>query len=168
MADHIDHAVAVLNEALATDPDCVRQLLAAEAECSDALAVHPSIQVGPSLLAEGPMQDRPYVLRPFGLINGLLGVRRSGYGHIAMICDGPAHDYTITGFQRVFDDSDPEDEARVVDQPADGDTVEGEALVWACAGQCGNPATHAAQVMTAGGVDLVVALCDDCEERLTE
>jgi len=169
--DPIDRAVRVLNEAVAADPACIDRLMRVEAGCNDSLADHPSIQVSPSFLTEGPTAERPLVLRPIGLINGLLGVRDNGYGYIAMICADDtvlAPNGTVIGFLKIADPAaDPDIAAQ--DQPQDGDTFEGEALVVACAAhnECGLPATHRASVVV-GGISMDVALCDNCGQEMID
>ena len=67
MEDPIDRAVRVLNEALEADPKAINRLMDAQVPVNDALAAHPSIQVGERPNAHGLR------MRPLGLINGLFG-----------------------------------------------------------------------------------------------
>ena len=89
----VDEAIAVLNRALANDPECIRALMVAEAECNDAMGDDPTIQVGPSFVGEAPL-----VLRCIGLLNGIFGTDERGIGHIAMEwADDPKR---VAGFRR--------------------------------------------------------------------
>ena len=78
----VDNAIQVLNDALAADPAAVAALMAMETPCNDALADHPTIQVGESRLTPGIT-----VVRPIGLINGLFGAAEDDWGFIAMEVD---------------------------------------------------------------------------------
>ena len=78
----VDEALAVLNRALANDPDCLNALMVLEVECNDAMGDDPTIQVGPSFVG-----DEPLVLRFLGLLNGIFGVDERGIGHLAMCWD---------------------------------------------------------------------------------
>lgn len=69
----IDHAIEVLNRALAADPDTVRALFAHRVVCNETLTDDPTIQV--------TVKNMP-TLGVLGLVNGLFGVAPSGYGFI--------------------------------------------------------------------------------------
>ena len=77
----VARAIAVLNEALAADPEAVNRFMSLEVQINQALAGHPTIQVGGSVI--DPSQDG-CVMRPLGLINGLFGVDENDWGFIAM------------------------------------------------------------------------------------
>jgi hypothetical protein len=77
----ISHAVAVLNEAAAADPMALAALIAARVECNDALAAHPSIQVGPG------ESGGPPVVGLLGILNGIFGNAADGWGAIAAVYD---------------------------------------------------------------------------------
>ena len=84
----IDRAIAVLNEALAADPAAMAALMTMETSCNEAMADHPSIQVGAYERETGtPTLAGPYWVRPLGLINGLFGVDADRWGFIAMNVD---------------------------------------------------------------------------------
>ena len=94
----IDHAIRVLNDALALDPKAISDLFRMEVLVNEALADHPTIQVGTTVVnvqanvAGIPGVDAELtvpVLRPLGLINGLLGVQPDSWGYIAMETAGP-------------------------------------------------------------------------------
>ena len=88
MADAVDKAIQVLNEALAADPAAVAVLMTMETSCNAALADHPSIQVGAYDHETGkPTLAGPYWVRPLGLINGILGAAADTQGFIAMEID---------------------------------------------------------------------------------
>ena len=76
----VRRAIDVLNDCLRTDPDAINALMQYEVPVNDALAGHPTVQVGMNL-------DSRVVLRPLGLINGLFGIREDGYGHIVALVD---------------------------------------------------------------------------------
>lgn len=64
MPDPIAIAIRTLNEALEADTQAIRNLFAIESPCNEALADHPTIQVGVS--------GNFTVVRILGLINGIL------------------------------------------------------------------------------------------------
>jgi hypothetical protein len=67
-------AVNLLNSALQCDPEAVRALLEHRVPCNNALADHPTIQVGD---IDG--QRRVGIL---GLLNGIFGTDERGWGYI--------------------------------------------------------------------------------------
>ena len=73
--DAIDDAVRVLNEMLALDPFATNALFCASAPVNEALANHPTVQVG-TLGGTLP------VVRPMGLINGIFGCDGNNVGWI--------------------------------------------------------------------------------------
>lgn len=73
-------AVQVLNEILRHEPDVIRELFALKFNVSKEVIDHPTIQF---FETEGS-----YKLSVLGLINGLLGIRKDGYGYITAIYDG--------------------------------------------------------------------------------
>lgn len=78
-------AIRVLNEALEADPDAINELMRTEVVVNtDALRDHWSVQVGPHDPDGRAVADGQIVVRPLGLINGLFGVDRDGWGLIAM------------------------------------------------------------------------------------
>jgi hypothetical protein len=68
------HIANVLNEALALDPDGLSKLILRKEPINEAIALHPTIQVG-------IIPDQAYGLSPLGLINGFLG------GHFGIAAD---------------------------------------------------------------------------------
>lgn len=77
-----EQAVAVLNEALALDPQAISALVSTRVRCTKALAGHPSIQVG-------SVGETEYEVGLLGILNGLFGSygpeggKREGWGRIA-------------------------------------------------------------------------------------
>lgn len=71
MTDAVTHAVEVLNDVLARDPDAITQLFNLRVDCNDSLSAHPFVQV--SLY-----EDKRQRIGLLGLINGLLGESPSG------------------------------------------------------------------------------------------
>lgn len=77
----IDQAITVLNEAFDADRVAITLLmLRSRVPCNDALAEHPTIQVGRD--DYGRLE-----VGPLGLINGLFGVDDESYGFIAFKLD---------------------------------------------------------------------------------
>lgn len=82
--------VALLNVALAADPQALSLLVEQRVPCNDALARHPTIMVGSAA-------DGTPLLGLLGLLNGLFGADASGFGAIAAVYDvvcpaDPQHD----------------------------------------------------------------------------
>ncbi len=71
----IEEAIQVLNEALALDPDAVNAIMLRRVPCNEKISDHPTIQVG-----NGDMSA-------LGLINGLFGINKNGYGFITANVD---------------------------------------------------------------------------------
>ena len=71
----IHDAIGVLNEALALDPIAINALFCAAAPVNEALADHPTIQVG-------GLGGTMLVVRPLGLINGIFGCDGNKIGWI--------------------------------------------------------------------------------------
>lgn len=84
----IDHAVQILNEALALDPSTITRMMMNRFMCTQALADHPSI------IAD----DMGPTVGPLGIINGIFGLDEDGNGSIAAVIDESTG--LITGFQR--------------------------------------------------------------------
>lgn len=87
-----DDVVEFLNELLALDPVFVTQLVGFRTPCNEAIANHPSVQVG------GANGDFRAGL--LGVVNGFLGViddgPKAGWGPITAIYEGDR----LTGFRR--------------------------------------------------------------------
>lgn len=71
-----EHAIRVLNEALARDHEPIRSLFGIRASVSPQLAAHPTIQVRAN---PGRSDD----LGLLGLLNGIFGTRPDGWGYIS-------------------------------------------------------------------------------------
>ena len=90
----VERAVDVLNELLELDRVAISNLFKAESAVGEALAEHPTAQVGPSQSGE----HDGYVLRPLGLINALYGARQDGWGHICSLTslsDGTIQEFRL-------------------------------------------------------------------------
>lgn len=70
MPDSIADAVAVLNEALARDPEAVTELVNLRVPCNERLAAHATIKVS--------MYGQAHKIGILGLLNGALGGGPSG------------------------------------------------------------------------------------------
>lgn len=77
----IEHAVRVLNELLAADPDATNELFRLEVTVNQRVCDHPTIQVG------GDPAEIVGTLRPLGLINGLV---QDGNKVVVMVTDDPS------------------------------------------------------------------------------
>lgn len=75
-------AIDLLNEALRLDPHVMGWLIAFRGPCNDALAEHPTIQVGQN------SKDEPTVVGMLGILNGIFGKRDNGMGFIGAVYDG--------------------------------------------------------------------------------
>ena len=72
----IGDAIALLNEMVALDKPAIAALVANRVPCNEALADHPSIQVG--------VQNDGYHVGLLGVINGMFGVNDEGQGAICV------------------------------------------------------------------------------------
>lgn len=88
MGPFVDHAINRLNEALAADSDAINSLFKVHVFCNKKLAKHPTIQVNSR---KSTMDNAGHIdvfdIGVLGLINGILGIDKSGNGHIAMMVD---------------------------------------------------------------------------------
>lgn len=73
-----EQAVTLLNEIHALDPSVLQNLVSHRVPCNEALANHPTVQVG---LVDG--EDGKFEVGILGIINGLFGVDEKGWGFIA-------------------------------------------------------------------------------------
>jgi len=87
MKEHIKEAVKVLNEALEADPVTINALFTIRLSCNEKLADHPTIQISAYSHETGKETPGKYSLGALGLINGLFGVDKEGWGHIGAIHD---------------------------------------------------------------------------------
>ena len=71
----VDEAISVLNTVLEADPEATRYLIEGRVICNEALAAHPTVQVG-------EVNGRYYV-GLLGVINSLFGVDEREWGFIA-------------------------------------------------------------------------------------
>jgi hypothetical protein len=74
-----EQAVAVLNEALTTDPEAINAMFAHRTPCNEKLSDHETIQVRDYEMEGDPSPPNFGVL---GLLNGIFGIKPSGYGFI--------------------------------------------------------------------------------------
>lgn len=72
----IDHAIRVLNEAFELDPNSLQFLFAQSIRVNNALAEHPTIQIGENNM-----------LSLIGLICGLFGIQADGNGFVAKVVE---------------------------------------------------------------------------------
>lgn len=88
----VEHAVAVLNEALALDPKAIGALLATRIPCNAELAEHPTIQV-----CEDPRGKTTVGI--LGMLNGIFGVTSKGNGFIKAVLDdsGAVESFNVSG-----------------------------------------------------------------------
>lgn len=87
----VDDALAVLNRAVASDPEAISALLEQRVPCNKALADDPTIQVA--------SKDGAYHVGILGILNGIFGTDEDGWGPIAAsMTDG-----VVDGFERVTD-----------------------------------------------------------------
>ncbi len=75
-----EHAVKILNDALEADPAAINELFRHRASCNEALAEHSSIQV--RAYAKEREHAAPPTVGFLGLLNGIFGMKPSGYGHL--------------------------------------------------------------------------------------
>lgn len=73
----IDQVIAFFNELIALDTSALTPLFLLRSECNEALADHPTVQVAEH--ADG------YSVGLMGIINGMFGVTRGGFGPIAYV-----------------------------------------------------------------------------------
>jgi hypothetical protein len=71
----LDEAIQALNSMLAADPEAMLALVEARVPCNDALANHPTCQVGGDKGA--------YAVGMLGVLNGIFGKDEAGWGYIA-------------------------------------------------------------------------------------
>lgn len=84
----IDAAIEALNSMLAADPDAMLALISHRVSCNDALADHPSCQVGG--------EPGAWVVGLLGVLNGIFGTDEQGWGYISATLD----DERLLSFQR--------------------------------------------------------------------
>ena len=73
--------VAFLNDLVELDKPAVAALIANRVPCSQAMADHPTVQVG------GPREA--YRVGMLGILNGLCGIDSRGWGGVVAVYDGP-------------------------------------------------------------------------------
>lgn len=67
-------AIRTLNDINAADPAVLPALLNFRVPCNQALADHPTVQVGAT--------DHGYVVGLLGILNGIFGIREDGCGYL--------------------------------------------------------------------------------------
>ena len=75
----VEVAIEFLNELVKLDRGAIARLIDRRVCCNDALAGHPTVQVGFSSV--GP------VVGLLGILNGLFGIREDSYGHITALLE---------------------------------------------------------------------------------
>lgn len=71
----IDDVIELLNDAFGKDPNAMNDLVKTRVTCNDALADHPTIQVG--------QFGDEYKVGLIGILNGIFGMAEDGFGAIA-------------------------------------------------------------------------------------
>lgn len=74
----IDEVIALLNDAFEKDPEAIHELVTTRVPCNEAMADHPTIQVGVNWKGTSK-----YVVGVIGILNGIFGTADDGYGAIA-------------------------------------------------------------------------------------
>jgi len=92
----IQETVDFLNSLIEIDPDTINNLASIRVGCNRALADHPTVQVG-------GLSKTYFIVGIIGILNGLFGSDKHGWGHIAADCEGSK----VTKF-RVLTDQDVE------------------------------------------------------------
>jgi len=87
--EKLENVITVLNEINKLDPTVLLALISYRVPCNQALADHPTVQVGKSELGDY------FEVGLLGILNGLFGVKEDGYGYIAAEFDGD----TLKGFK---------------------------------------------------------------------
>ena len=79
----LEHALEILNQAVAADSRAMTYLLASRVQCNHQLSDHPTIQCGKDHCG------KVATVGLLGILNGIFGKREDGYGHItAVLKDG--------------------------------------------------------------------------------
>lgn len=73
----LDSVITYLNELIAIDKPAIAALLANRVPCNEYLAEHPTVQVS--------AQHGGYHVGMLGIINGMFGVNRQGFGLIRYV-----------------------------------------------------------------------------------
>jgi len=89
----IEEVVEFLNSLIELDPDAVKALFAVRVNCNEKIADHPSVQV--AVFNEGF-----FSMGVTGILNGLFGVDKHGWGHITAVYD----DGKLINFQLLTDE----------------------------------------------------------------
>lgn len=79
----IEHVLAVLNEAVKLDPEAMTKFCLNRVPCNQALAGHPTIQV----VSETKDDNIENKVGFLGVLNGLFGISKDGWGAIAGVFD---------------------------------------------------------------------------------
>jgi hypothetical protein len=75
----VDTTIELLNDLIKTDPVAVSRLIEARVPCNPKLAEHPTVQV------TGYGEDGGFKVGFLGVLNGLFGVDKDGWGPIAAV-----------------------------------------------------------------------------------
>jgi hypothetical protein len=94
--ENVDKVLTFLNELVALDRAAVERLVETRVQCNDAIADHPSVQVGKDA-------DGNPVVGLLGIVNGLMGTQpeganKPGWGYIAASFDDGGK---LAGFVRI-------------------------------------------------------------------
>ena len=85
-------AVNLLNEMLEADAEALQSLVEDRCPCNEAMAEHPTIQVGER--TGEPLAEKRWEVGLLGVMNGLFGIDEAGAGEIVMM----KRDGEIIGF----------------------------------------------------------------------
>lgn len=88
----LDYVIEFLNELILIDPIAMHELfLNRRVKCNKALAHHPSVQV------KGH-KDGSFDVGILGILNGIFGTDKDGYGGIVMVIDDDGESTSIQRF----------------------------------------------------------------------
>lgn len=86
----LDETIEFLNELLKYDKPAIARLLQKRTSCNEDLSNHPTVQVGG--------RDGTYVVGVLGILNGLFGINKNGWGEIIAVYDLETED--LVRFER--------------------------------------------------------------------
>lgn len=79
----VEHVIGILNDLVALDPEAMREIIESRVTCNEALAEHPTVQVGAT--------EEVYRVGMLGILNGIFGTieggPKHGYGPITLAID---------------------------------------------------------------------------------
>ena len=79
----LEHTILVLNQINELDCTVLPDLIGYRTSCNQALAEHPTVQVGLWHENQPFGEANGYEVGLLGILNGLFGVKEDGYGYIA-------------------------------------------------------------------------------------